>query len=114
MADAVPEKGVLQPVLVEESGDGSYVLIAGERRWRAAGMAGLPEVPVIVRRFSDQEKREIALIENIQREDLNPIDNGDVYFVPMNMTTLEAAVEGPADPPAPVPAPCRTVQYLPS
>jgi len=88
LADSIREKGVLQPVLVEETGDGSYVLIAGERRWRAAGMAGLPEVPVIVRRFSDQEKREIALIENIQREDLSPMEEARAYKSLMEASSL--------------------------
>lgn len=79
LAQSIRQKGILQPILVEEREDGSYLLIAGERRWRAAGMAGLAEVPVIVRQFSDQEKLEIALIENIQREDLSPIEEAKAY-----------------------------------
>ncbi|TVQ18405.1 MAG: ParB/RepB/Spo0J family partition protein [Spirochaetaceae bacterium] len=74
LADSIREKGIIQPILAEEQVDGSYVIIAGERRYRAARIAGLTEVPVISQDFSDDEKLEIALIENIQREDLNPID----------------------------------------
>ncbi len=88
LADSIREKGILQPILVEESGDGSYTLIAGERRWRAAGKAGLRDVPVIVRKFSDQEKREIALIENIQREDLTPIEEAKAYKGLMDASAL--------------------------
>ena len=64
---------MLQPILVQNRGD-YYEIIAGERRWRAAKIAGLKEVPVIVRELTDQEIVEISLIENIQREDLNPIE----------------------------------------
>ncbi len=73
LADSIKQQGVLQPILVEETPDG-FTIIAGERRYRAAVLAGLTEVPVIVRRFSEEEKLEIALIENIQREDLTPIE----------------------------------------
>lgn len=79
LAESIREKGVLQPILVEEQGESSYLIIAGERRWRAAKLAGLPEVPVIVRKFSEQEKLEIALVENIQREDLTPIEEAKAY-----------------------------------
>ncbi len=79
LADSIKEKGVLQPVLVEAGEDGSYSIIAGERRVRAARMAGLRKVPVIVRKFNDREKLEIALIENIQREDLTPIEEAQAY-----------------------------------
>ena len=74
LADSIRQKGIIQPILAEEQVDGTYVIIAGERRYRAARIAGLTEVPVISQDFSDDEKLEIALIENIQREDLNPID----------------------------------------
>lgn len=74
LAASIREKGILQPILVEEDGQGKYRIIAGERRFRAAAIAGLEEVPVIIRSFSEQERLEIALIENIQREDLNPIE----------------------------------------
>lgn len=74
LADSIRQKGVLQPVLAEASTDGTYMIVAGERRVRAARLAGLEKLPVIVRQFSDEEKLEIALIENVQREDLNPIE----------------------------------------
>lgn len=73
LADSIKEYGILQPLLVQKKQD-YYEIIAGERRWRAAKMAGLKEIPVLIRELSDQEKMEIALIENIQREDLNPIE----------------------------------------
>jgi ParB family chromosome partitioning protein len=74
LADSIREKGVIQPILAEDRGDGRYTIVAGERRFRAAQIAGLTEIPVISQEFSDEEKLEIALIENIQREDLNPVD----------------------------------------
>jgi ParB family chromosome partitioning protein len=79
LAESIKRKGVLQPVLVEDGRDGLYTLIAGERRVRAARIAGLEKIPVIVRQFSMQEKLEIALIENIQREDLTPIEEAQAY-----------------------------------
>ena len=74
LANSIREKGVIQPILAEDRGDGTYTIVAGERRYRAAKLAGLDEVPVITQELSDEEKLEIALIENIQREDLNAID----------------------------------------
>jgi len=88
LADSIRQKGVLQPVLAEPSGDGTYVIIAGERRVRAARMAGLDKVPVLVRQFSADEKLEIALIENIQREDLNPIEEALAYKKLMEIAGL--------------------------
>lgn len=79
LTESVREKGVIQPILAEEADDGTYLIIAGERRFRAARRAGLSRVPVLPRRFSHEEKLEIALIENLQREDLNPIDEADAY-----------------------------------
>lgn len=79
LADSIREKGVLQPILVEPAEDGSYVIIAGERRYRAALQAGIERVPVIPRSFTPAEKLEIALIENLQREDLNPIEEARAY-----------------------------------
>ena len=70
--------GVLQPLLVSDKKD-YYEIVAGERRWRAAKMAGLKEVPVVIKEFSDQEIVEISLIENIQREDLNPVEEAMAY-----------------------------------
>ncbi len=78
LADSIKQFGVLQPLLVQEK-NGFYEIIAGERRWRAAKMAGLKEVPVIVKEYTDLEIVEIALIENIQREDLNPIEEALAY-----------------------------------
>lgn len=78
LADSIRQFGVLQPLLVQKKGD-FYEIIAGERRWRAAKLAGLKEVPVIVRDYSEQEIVEIALIENIQRENLNPIEEAMAY-----------------------------------
>ncbi len=73
---SIKEKGVLQPVLVREHGDG-YELVAGERRYRAAQRAGLETIPAVIREVSDEESLELALIENLQREDLNPVEETD-------------------------------------
>jgi ParB family transcriptional regulator, chromosome partitioning protein len=78
LADSIREQGIIQPLIVEEYQAG-YRIIAGERRFRAAQIAHLAEVPVLVRSFSEEEKLEIALIENIQREDLNPIEEAHGY-----------------------------------
>lgn len=79
LAASIRAKGVLQPLLVEPRGDGTYCIVAGERRYRAALLADLKQVPTIVRSFSEQEKLEIALIENLQREDLTPIEEAKAY-----------------------------------
>lgn len=73
LADSIKENGVLQPILVVKD-DTGYTIVAGERRWRAAQKAGLPTIPVIVEEVNEQKRLEIALIENLQREDLNPLD----------------------------------------
>ena len=78
LADSIKQFGVLQPLLVQKKGD-FYEIIAGERRWRAAKLAGLKEVPVIIKNLTEQEIVEIALIENIQRENLNPIEEAQAY-----------------------------------
>ncbi len=78
LADSMKEYGILQPLLVKRKG-GNFQIIAGERRWRAAKMAGLKEVPVIVREYNKQQSVEIALIDNVQREDLNPIEEALAY-----------------------------------
>ena len=78
LADSIQQYGILQPLLVKKK-DKYYEIIAGERRWRAAKMAGLEEVPVIIREYDDHEIVEIALIENIQREDLSPIEEAMAY-----------------------------------
>lgn len=85
LARSIQSKGVLQPILVEPSseggpsGEGKFVIVAGERRFRAAKMAGLKEIPVLIRKFSELEKTEIALIENLQREDLTPVEEALGY-----------------------------------
>ncbi len=78
LAETIKEKGILDPLMVRRV-DGGYELIAGERRWRAAQKAGLKEVPVIVREADDREVLEISLIENLQREDLNPIEEAEGF-----------------------------------
>ena len=78
LADSIKQFGVLQPILVQKKKD-YYEIIAGERRWRAAKLAGLKEVPIIVKEFTEQEIVEISLIENIQRENLNPIEEAIAY-----------------------------------
>lgn len=74
LADSIAKYGVLQPLLVRPLNGGGYQLIAGERRWRASRLAGLTEVPVVVREMTDEEAAALALIENLQREDLNPLE----------------------------------------
>lgn len=78
LADSIKQFGLLQPILVQQR-DGYYEIVAGERRWRAAKLAGLKEVPVIIRNLTEQEIVEISLIENIQRENLNPIEEAQAY-----------------------------------
>jgi ParB family chromosome partitioning protein len=78
LADSIKQFGVIQPIVVQER-DGFYEIIAGERRWRAAKLAGLKEVPVVIKKYTEQEIVEISLIENIQRENLNPIEEALAY-----------------------------------
>jgi ParB family chromosome partitioning protein len=97
LADSIRQKGVLQPILVRRDPDrpDSYEIIAGERRWRASQLARLHEVPVIVRELEDRDALEIALIENLQRQDLNPIEEAEAYQRLMNefQHTHEALAE---------------------
>ena len=79
LADSIAQHGVLQPLLVRPLMGGGYQIVAGERRWRAARMAGLEEVPAVVREMSDSQVMELALIENLQREDLNPLEEAQGY-----------------------------------
>ena len=79
LADSIREHGVLQPILVRPLTFGGYQIVAGERRWRAARMLGLDEVPVVIRDLSDLETAQIALIENLQRENLNPVEEAEGY-----------------------------------
>ncbi len=94
LAASIAQHGVLQPLLVRPMPDGSYLLVAGERRWRASRMAGLTEVPVVVRDMTEQEAAQLALIENLQREDLNPMEEALGYRTLMEgygMTQEQAA-----------------------
>lgn len=79
LADSIRVRGVLQPILVRPLGSGEHEIIAGERRWRAAQLAGLHEIPALVRPFNEGESFEVALIENIQRLDLNPVEEAEGY-----------------------------------
>lgn len=79
LSSSIKEMGVIQPLIARTIPSGAYEIVAGERRWRAASMAGFGTVPVMVRELSDAESLEIALIENLQREDLNPIDTAEAY-----------------------------------
>jgi ParB family chromosome partitioning protein len=83
LVDSIRAKGVLQPILVRRRKDGGYEIIAGERRWRAAGEAGLSEMPAAIRDASDAEMPLLALMENIQREDLDPIERANAYVTLM-------------------------------
>lgn len=94
LADSIAEHGVIQPLLVRPLAEGGYQLVAGERRWRAARLAGLSEVPVVIKDLTDRETMEIALIENLQREDLNPIEEAegiDLLMKEYNLTQETAA-----------------------
>lgn len=88
LAKSIADHGVIQPLLVRPMTDGSYQLIAGERRWRASRMAGLSEVPVVIREMSDSEAMELALVENLQREDLNPIEEARGFQLLMETYAL--------------------------
>jgi ParB family transcriptional regulator, chromosome partitioning protein len=79
LSKSIREKGLLQPIVVRQRADGEYEIVAGERRWRASQRAGLHELPVLIRDLSDGETLEIALIENIQRSDLNPLEEARAY-----------------------------------
>ena len=79
LAESIKQHGVLQPIVVKENENGYYMIIAGERRWRAAKKAGLKEVPVILREFDEKTIAEVSLIENLQREDLNPLEEAKGY-----------------------------------
>ncbi|MCI9413869.1 MAG: ParB/RepB/Spo0J family partition protein [Clostridiales bacterium] len=94
LSESIAQHGVLQPLLVRPLTGGGYQLVAGERRWRAARLAGLDEVPVVVREMTDREAAELAMIENLQREDLNPMEEARGYQALMEtygMTQEQAA-----------------------
>ena len=84
LADSIAEHGVIQPLTVRETGSGYYQIIAGERRWRAARMANLMEIPAVVVEADDRKAMELALIENLQRQDLNPVEEALGYQSLMN------------------------------
>lgn len=88
LADSIKEHGILQAVTIEDAGDGFFYIIAGERRTRASRIAGLEKIPVQLRKFDDQKKLEIALIENIQRTDLNPVEEAIAYQRLMQLSGL--------------------------
>jgi ParB family chromosome partitioning protein len=79
LAASIKEKGILQPIIISRTGDGAFRLIAGERRWRASAIAGLTKIPALIKDVSSQDAIEIALIENIQREELNAIETADAF-----------------------------------
>ena len=79
LAQSIKEKGILQPIILSRVGDGTFRIIAGERRWRAAKIAGLEKIPAIVKEVSSSEALEIALIENLQREDLDPVETAIAF-----------------------------------
>jgi ParB family chromosome partitioning protein len=79
LSESIKLHGVIQPIIVKKTDNGFYQIIAGERRWRAAKMAGILNIPVVVKDYSNKEVMEIALIENIQRQDLNPIEESEAY-----------------------------------
>lgn len=79
LAASIKEKGVIQPVIVSRVGDGTFRLVTGERRWRATALAGLKKIPALIKNMASRDSLEIALIENIQREDLNPIETAEAF-----------------------------------
>jgi len=79
LADSIREVGIIQPLIVRTIAGGGYQIVAGERRWRASQMAGLQEIPAVIRELSDREVAELALIENLQREDLNAVEEAEGY-----------------------------------
>src|SRR3989442_9308833 len=94
LADSIRERGIVQPIVVRALEDGFFQLIAGERRWRAAQRAGLLRIPAVIREADEHASLEIALIENLQREDLNPIEEAQAYerlIVDFGMTQEEVA-----------------------
>jgi len=88
LTESVKQEGVLSPIIIEDAEDGTFYIIAGERRTRAARAAGLEKVPVQLRKYSDSRKLEVALIENIQRTDLNPVEEAQAYFQLMELENI--------------------------
>lgn len=88
LSESIAQHGLIQPIVVRESGGGFYQIIAGERRWRAAKMAGLTEIPAIIMQADALKAAELAIIENVQREDLNPYEEADAYATLMDKFDL--------------------------
>lgn len=88
LADSIKKYGVLQPIVVKKLDNGFYKIIAGERRWRASKMAGIEKIPVMIREYDDRETMEIALVENLQREDLNPFEEARGYRELMDLFSM--------------------------
>jgi ParB family chromosome partitioning protein len=88
LADSIRQHGIIEPIIAADAGDGAYTIIAGERRYRAAALAGLTEAPVIIRDYTEEKRMEVALIENVQRADLNPIEEAAAYKNLMDLTGL--------------------------
>ncbi len=95
LSESIAQHGIIQPLLVRPIKDGGYQLVAGERRWRAARMAGLTEVPVVIKELTDSETVELAMVENLQREDLNPLEEalGYKYMMEKLSITQEEAAQ---------------------
>lgn len=111
-----PAARVIQPLTVRRLSSGYYQIIAGERRWRAAKLAGLSEVPVVIIEADDRKVMELGLIENLQREDLNPMEEAGGYRVLMEeygLTQEEVAQQVGKSPPAPWPTPCGCFPFPP-
>jgi ParB family chromosome partitioning protein len=88
LADSIREHGIIEPIIAQDTGNGSYLIVAGERRTRAARLLGLSEVPVILRDYTEEKRLEVSLIENVQRADLNPIEEAAAYRQLMELTGL--------------------------
>jgi len=88
LAESIKQQGIIQPLIAEEDKDGNYIIVAGERRARAARIAGLKKVPVILRKYSDEKRMVVSLIENIQRSNLNPIEEASAFKQLMEMENL--------------------------
>jgi len=88
LSESIRQNGILQPIIIEQASEKEFYIIAGERRTRAARLAGLTKVPVQIRKFDDQQRLEMALIENIQRENLNPIEEAKAYYNLVQMSDL--------------------------
>ena len=84
LADSIKEHGLIQPIIITPSDNNMYKIVAGERRWRAAKKANLKEIPAVIRKYSEEQVAEIALIENLQRENLNPIEEAIGYNLLMD------------------------------